>query len=214
MVLVVSMFVTFSSIRNFIGFLPSHPLFLVTEIEYNRGCPQSRLFPNDPCPKDKSLKKPLKPTKGLFIKPGSRMNVFPPLSMLIDRLQANSWTAQLLPALGLASAVTGYGTSAFCSGSLSEGQNSSRVQSARLVPTQLPCAETPPAASAVSCGLSSQPQDSVLAPVNSFCICQRLRGSGQAGNLTCQVGAHSIASPILPSLSRRALNINSHEAPC
>lgn len=142
------------------------------------------------------------------------MNAFPHLSRLIDRPQENSWPAQLLPALGLASAVTGYGTSAFCSGSLSEGQNSSWVLNARLVPTQMHCTETPPTASAVSCGLSLQPQDSELAPVSSFCICQSLRGSGQAGNLTCQVGAPSIASPVLPSLSRRALNIHSHKALC
>lgn len=129
------------------------------------------------------------------------MNAIPYLSRLIDRLQENSWPAQLLPALGLASVVTGYGISAFCSGSLSEGQNSSWVLSTRLVPTQLHCTETPPTASAVSCGLSLQPQDSKLAPVNSFCICQSLRRSGQAGNLTCQVGAPSIASPVLPSLS-------------
>lgn len=35
--LVVSMFVTFSSIRNFIGLLPFFPFSLVTEIEHKEG---------------------------------------------------------------------------------------------------------------------------------------------------------------------------------
>lgn len=108
---------------------------------------------------------------------------FLPLPRLINKLRENSWPAQLLPALRIASAVTGCSTSDFCSGSLSERQNSSRVLSTRLVSTPLHCTAPPPTASAVSVVFSWQPQDSELARVNSFCICQSLRMSGQAENL-------------------------------
>lgn len=136
---------------------------------------------------------------------------FLPLPRLMDKLQENSWPAQLLPALGMASAVTGGSTSDFCSGSLSERQNSSRVLSARLVSTPLHCAATPPTASAVCVIFSWQPQDSELARANSFCICQSLRMSGQAENSV--KSTPFVASPFLPFLSRHVLNIHSHKAP-